>query len=64
MKSANSKLSKVLKNLFREENEQVIEFFLLMALITFATTFAGLGMMSRVDTAFRSIGSTLSSYVR
>jgi len=64
MKNANLKLSKLSKNLLREENQQVVEFFLLLTLISCATTLAGLGVISRVDSAFRSIGTTFSSYMR
>ena len=59
-----SKLSKLWKNLLREENQQVIEFFLLLALISFGTTLAGLGVLTRVDSAFRSISTTFSTYMR
>lgn len=64
MKTATPKLSKAMKNLLREENQQLIEFFLLIALISFATSLGGLSMMNRVDTAFRNIGTTFSSYMR
>jgi hypothetical protein len=59
-----SKLSKMWNGLLREENHQVLEFFLLLALIGSATTLAGLGMVSRVDTAFRNISTTFSTYMR
>ena len=59
-----SKLSRLWKNLLREENQQVIEFFLLLALISFGTTLAGLGVVTRVDSAFRNISTTFSTYMR
>jgi hypothetical protein len=59
-----SKLSKLWNNLWREENQQVIEFFLLLALICSATTLAGLGVLTRVDSAFRNISMTFSTYMR
>lgn len=64
MKSPTMKLSKAMKNLLREENQQVVEFFLLIALISFATSMAGLGVMYRVDAAFKNIGTTINSYIR
>ena len=64
MKTATPKLSKAMKNLLREENQQLIEFFLLIALISFATSLGGLSMMNKVGTAFRNIGTTVSSYMR
>lgn len=64
MKSQTMKLSKAMKNLLREENQQVLEFLLLMALISFATSLAGLGVMYRVDAAFKNIGTTFNSYMR
>jgi hypothetical protein len=59
-----SKLSKLSKNLLREENQQVIQFFLLLALITFATTLAGLGVVTRVDSAYQNISTTFSTCMR
>jgi Flp pilus assembly pilin Flp len=64
MKTTPPKLSKALKNLFREENQRLVEFFLLIALISFATTLSGLGMMSKVDHAFSSVGTTLTSFTK
>jgi len=64
MKSQTMKLSKAMRNLLREENQQVLEFLLLMALISFATSLAGLGVMYRVDAAFKNIGTTFNSYMR
>jgi pilus assembly protein Flp/PilA len=64
MKTPTIKLSKTMKNLLREENQQVVEFFLLIALISFATSLGGLGVMTRVDTAFKNIGTTFHSYIR
>ena len=64
MNKATPKLAKAMTSLWREENQQVIEFFLLMALITLATGMGGLGVVSRVDAAFRNIGSTFSTYVK
>ena len=64
MKNPTMKLSKAVKNLLREENQQVLEFLLLMALISFATSMAGLGAMYRVDAAFKNIGTTFHSYIR
>ena len=58
------KLSKLWNGLLREENQRVIEFFLMLALICSATTLAGLGVLTRVDSAFRTIGTTFSSYMR
>jgi Flp pilus assembly pilin Flp len=59
-----TKLSKMWNSLLREENQQVIEFFLLLALICSATTLAGMGVLTRVDSAFRNIGTTFSTYMR
>jgi pilus assembly protein Flp/PilA len=64
MKNATPKLSKALKNLLREENQQLIEFFLMIALISFATALGGLSVMSRVNAAFKNIGTTVNSYVK
>ena len=64
MRDPTMKLSKAMKSLLREENQQVVEFLLLFALISFATSLGGLGVMSRVDTAFKSIGTTFHSYIR
>jgi hypothetical protein len=64
MKNATPKLSRISRNLFREENQRLIEFFLLIALISFATSLGGLGMISRVDSAFKNIGTRFTSYMR
>ena len=64
MTSTTLKLSKMWKNFLREENQQVIEFFLLLTLICCATGLAGLSVVSHVDVAFKNIGTTFHSYMR
>ena len=64
MTSTTLKLSRIWKNFLREENQQVIEFFLLLALICCATGLAGVSLVSHVDVAFKNIGTTFHSYIR
>jgi pilus assembly protein Flp/PilA len=58
-----AKLSAALKNLVREEGQDLVEYALVVALIAFGAT-AGMGTLAKdLNVAFNGIGTTLNSYV-
>lgn len=55
-------LSVKLQGLMREEGQDLIEYALVVALIAFAATAGMNSLASQINTAFGTIGNTLSSY--
>ena len=62
MKNMIAKLSAALKNLAREEGQDLVEYALVVALIAFAATAGMTSLAGNINKAFSNIGTTLSSY--
>ena len=54
--------SKIKSLISREEGQDLIEYALVVALIAFAATAGMNSLASSINTAFTSIGTTLTSY--
>jgi pilus assembly protein Flp/PilA len=63
MKNAILKLSAVLKNLTREDGQDLVEYALVVALIAFSAAASMKTLASDINNAFKGIGTTLTSYV-
>jgi pilus assembly protein Flp/PilA len=63
MKNLIAKLSVAIKNLAREEGQDLVEYALVVALIAFGAVAAMQGLSTNLSTAFSKIGSTVSSDV-
>ncbi len=63
MKNLYSKLSVAIKNLAREEGQDLVEYALVVALIAFGATAAMTSLSGKISTAFSTIGTTLTTNV-
>jgi len=61
MKNAALKLAS--RNLFREENQPLVELALLFTLLICVVGICGVGIVSRVDSTFSQLGARLISYI-
>ena len=61
MKNLIAKLSVAIKNLAREEGQDLVEYALVVALIAFGATAAMTSLGTNLNTAFSKIGSTVST---
>jgi pilus assembly protein Flp/PilA len=57
------KLLALLKNLLRDEGQDLVEYALVVALIAFSAVAGMKGLSTNISTAFSKIGSTVSSDV-
>jgi pilus assembly protein Flp/PilA len=55
-------VAKMQSTLMREEGQDLIEYALVVALIAFAATAGMKALATDINTAFTSIGTTLTSY--
>lgn len=62
MKNAALKLAS--RNLFREENQPLVEFALLFTLLICMVGLCGVSMVSKIDSTCSQLGSRLVSYIR
>jgi pilus assembly protein Flp/PilA len=63
MKNVIAKIARALKNLVREEGQDLVEYTLLVALIAFAATSGTKTLATKINSTFVSIGTTLTSDV-
>jgi pilus assembly protein Flp/PilA len=63
MKNLVAMLSVALKNLAREEGQDLVEYALVVALIAFGATAGMTTLATDLNKAFAGIGTTLNSYV-
>ena len=63
MKDKLLQLAITMKALLDEEGQDLIEYALVVALIAFAATAGMSTLATAINTAFNSVGTTLSSYI-
>jgi pilus assembly protein Flp/PilA len=56
-------LRKATQTLVQEEGQDLVEYALVVALISFSATAGMKGLATKLNTAFNGIGTTLNSYV-
>jgi pilus assembly protein Flp/PilA len=62
MKNAIVNLYVKMQNLMQEDGQDLVEYALVVALIAFAATTGMKSLATNINTAFTSIGTTLTSY--
>ncbi len=62
MKNIIVKLSAALKNLVREEGQDLVEYALVVALIAFAATAGMKSLATAINGAFTNVGTNLTTY--
>jgi pilus assembly protein Flp/PilA len=63
MKNAILRLSAILKNLAREDGQDLVEYALIVALLAFCAAGTMKILAADINNAFAGIGSSLTSYV-
>jgi pilus assembly protein Flp/PilA len=63
MRAGFEELSRLTQTILREEGQDLVEYALVVALISFSATAGMKTLAEKLNTAFNGIGTTLNSYV-